>query len=601
MSSDQLSARHQGTPWRSFGRGLRLFLQVSPLRALMVFGVSLPLAILPAIQVGLIAAVVQGVADAVGGSGNAGSAVRAAIAMGVLSVLSQAFGAADSYLRSVIQFDFNTRISELLLEKSVKMDLQQFEEPENYDKLQRSLQEGVSSAYETFIGAVDSFRNGLQLVSVAGVLVAWNPVLALAVIASPAPVILATVWYGERVFSLEQERTQDRRRSYYYRYLCANDSSYKELRMFGLHNHVRSLFSTFVRRFKAQDEFLARRQALFTGVGGVISVLVSSGAVVFAATDAIGTGDVGRIAGYLTAIGTVQAAATGLFLGIAALHQSSLFLGNYFSFMDIPDSVIRDGTETFSGVVREGITFENVSFKYPGTDRWVLRDINLYIPRGQTLAIVGHNGAGKTTFVKLLCRLYEPTSGRILIDGRPISDFSLESLRRGMGVIFQDFTKYEETLRTNIAWGNIEGNPSTDDVLESVSGAGAEPVVERLTAGLDTMLGRHFVDGEQLSIGQWQRVSLARALVRKAPILILDEPTSAIDAAAEADMFDRMAYVASESTCILIAHRFSTVRMADAIVVIQDGVIVEAGSHSELMSKNGTYKDLFTLQARGYK
>ncbi|MET9969860.1 ATP-binding cassette domain-containing protein, partial [Streptomyces sp. NPDC006356] len=326
----------------------------------------------------------------------------------------------------------------------------------------------------------------------------------------------------------------------------------------------------------------------------------SSGAMLWAIHDTTSSGQVGQLAGYLQAIGSIQVSAHGLLLGIAGLYKDTLFLGNLFAFFALPERQIKGGTRTFPEKLCTGIEFRNVSFTYPGTTNRVLDDLTFRIPAGQCVALVGQNGAGKTTIVKLLTRLYEPTGGQILIDDVPIEEYDLDELQRNMGVIFQDFIRYEMTVRDNIGFGRIDARHDDERVADAAASGGAGPVIETLPGKYDTMLGRHFEDGHQLSGGQWQKIALSRAFMRKAPIVILDEPTAAIDAEAEAGIFGRLRTIAHEATSLVIAHRFSTVRIADKIIVIEGGKLIEQGRHDELVKADGVYAYLFNLQASGY-
>lgn len=289
-----------------------------------------------------------------------------------------------------------------------------------------------------------------------------------------------------------------------------------------------------------------------------------------------------------------------MLLGIAALYKDSLFLGNLFDFFALPERQLKGGTRAFPDKLRKGIEFRDVRFVYPGTDRVVLDGVSFTIPAGRCVALVGQNGAGKTTLVKLLTRLYEPSGGRILVDDVPIEEYDIDDLQRHMGVIFQDFIRYELPVRDNIGFGRVEARQDTERVAEAARAAGAEGIVESLPQKYDTMLGRHFEDGHQLSGGQWQKMALSRAFMRRAPVVVLDEPTAAIDAEAEAEIFTRLKEIARGATSLVIAHRFSTVRMADHIVVVENGKVIEHGVHQDLVRADGVYARLFRLQASGY-
>jgi ATP-binding cassette subfamily B protein len=322
--------------------------------------------------------------------------------------------------------------------------------------------------------------------------------------------------------------------------------------------------------------------------------------MIYAMIATISIGLIGQFSAFILAVSRVQASSQLLVAAIGKLYKDALFIGNLLEFLDLPESTIASGRRPFPRRLTHGIEFRDVTFIYPGTDRVALDRLTCLLPAGKCVAVVGANGAGKTTLVKLLTRLYEPTSGQILIDGAPIEEYDLADLRRNIGVIFQDFIQYEMTVQENIGFGRVEDLGDRERIRTAAEQSTAAEFLERLPQGYDTMLGRLFEGGHQLSGGQWQKVALARAFVRQAPVVILDEPTAAIDAEAEAEIFGRLREIAYNATALLIAHRFSTVRMADHIIVVDEGRLIEQGSHDELLLAEGTYARLFMLQATGY-
>jgi ATP-binding cassette subfamily B protein len=296
-----------------------------------------------------------------------------------------------------------------------------------------------------------------------------------------------------------------------------------------------------------------------------------------------------------------QQAFQSILSALGGMYEHNLYMSNLFQFLAIPTASPNPKALPAAADDEKGIRFENVGFRYPGQDRWALRNLSLFIPQGQSLALVGHNGAGKTTFIKLLTRLYEPTEGRILLDGRELRDWDEEALRRRIGVVFQDFNQYQLKLRENVGFGSVEHLEDEPRMERAIDRGGAAEVATSLKEGLDTQLGRWFKDGVELSGGQWQKVALARAFMREdADILVLDEPTAALDAEAEHAVFERFRTLAKGRTAILISHRFPTVRMADRILVLEGGEVVEEGSHAELIARGERYAHLFALQAQGY-
>ncbi|MFJ9772914.1 ABC transporter ATP-binding protein [Kitasatospora sp. NPDC101157] len=583
-------------------RVIALFWRLSPAKVTGYALCTVLNAAVPGLQIALTARVVQSVADAVGGlAGARDDALDAGYQLLALAVFGHLLGVAVQYLDSLLRLELTTSIGEQVMRKGITLDLQQYEDADAYDKLQRAFQESNGGrVYQLFAEMLEAGRELVTLLSVSAVLFAWSPWVALVILASPIPSVVAHMAFSHKVFEIEYARTADRRRLYYYQYLTTTDHSFKEVRLFQLGPYLLDRYRELVRRFFRIDRGVARRQSVTVGGFGLLSVLASSGALLWAIRDAADGSRVGELAGYLQAIGTVQVAAHGLLLGAASLYKDTLFLGNLFGFLDLPERRVAGGSRPFPATLREGIEFRDVSFRYPGTDRPVLDRLSFRIPAGACVALVGQNGAGKTTVVKLLTRMYEPTGGQILIDGVPIEEYDVDDLQRNMGVIFQDFIRYEMTVRHNIGFGRVESLDDHGRVRQAAESAGAAPAVEALPGGYDTMLGRHFEEGHQLSGGQWQKIALSRAFMRRAPIVVLDEPTAAIDAEAEAEIFGRLRDIAGESTSLVIAHRFSTVRIADRIVVVADGRLAEEGTHDELLRADGIYARLFRLQASGY-
>lgn len=583
-------------------RVVRLFWKLSPARVTAFTVTSMLSAALPALQISLTAATVQSVVEAVGGTAGAkDEALNTGLALVGLSIAQHVLGTCMQYLEALLRIELTTRIGELVMRKGTLLDLQQYEDSDAYDNLQRAFQESNGGrVYQVFAQLLEVTRELITLVSVSVVLFSWSPWIALVILVSPLPSVISHVVFTHRAFEIEYDRAADRRRLYYYQYLTTTDHSFKEIRLFQLGSHFVDLYTGLVRAFFRIDRGLARRQSLVGGGLGLLSVAASSGAMLWAIRSATTSGKVGQLAGYLQAIGAIQVSAHGLLLGIAGLYKDTLFLGNLFAFFDLPERQIKGGTRPFPRKLRTGIEFRDVSFTYPGTTRPVLDDLSFHIPAGQCVALVGQNGAGKTTIVKLLTRLYEPTGGQILIDDVPIEEYDLDELQRNMGVIFQDFIRYEMTVRDNIGFGRIDDRHEDGRVADAATSGGAEAVIEGLPHKYDTMLGRHFEEGHQLSGGQWQKVALSRAFMRRAPIVVLDEPTAAIDAEAEAEIFGRLRTIAHEATSLVIAHRFSTVRIADRIIVVERGRLIEQGRHDELLKADGVYAHLFNLQASGY-
>ncbi|HZX43808.1 MAG TPA: ABC transporter ATP-binding protein, partial [Myxococcaceae bacterium] len=406
-------------------------------------------------------------------------------------------------------------------------------------------------------------------------------------------------------FRLRNWRSPESRRLMYLEYVLANDEHAKEVKLFGLGPMLLDRYRSLGERFYLEDRKLAVQRA---GWGTGLS-LVGTGAfyvcyALMAVATAAGRLTLGLMTLYIVAFRQGQQAFQSILTAIGGMYEDNLYMSNLFEYLAIPTGRPLPPPElaALASGEEQGVRFEDVGFRYPGAEGWALRHVSLFIPRGQSLALVGQNGAGKTTFIKLLTRLYEPTEGRILLDGRDLRTWDEETLRRRIGVIFQDFNQYQFRFRENVGFGSVEHAEDVERLERAVGRGGADEVLKTLPAGLETPLGRWFKEGTELSGGQWQKVALARAFMREeADILVLDEPTAALDAEAEHAIFERFRQLARGRTTLLISHRFSTVRRADRIVVIEQGRIVEQGSHEELLALDGRYAHLFTLQAKGYQ
>ncbi|MER6171624.1 ABC transporter ATP-binding protein [Streptosporangium sp. NPDC001681] len=596
MVSDTQSGR-QGKYW---ARALRLLWEVNPRHVVGVLTLTAVTSVIPALNVYLTAMAVQAVADAVTDGDGLRTALWAGGALAGLMALAHFFAVGRNYLETLLQYRMANQVNERIMAKAIRLQLRHFEDPTTYDGLQRATREAGFRPYQIFADLIAVTSNAVSLVSVTVVLLSWDVRVALVVLLAPVPTMVANLFFGRLGWKIEHDRSADRRRTTYLQYLVTTDRTFKETRLFDLGPLFLERFRAMVGRFYAVDRQLEGRQAVASALLGLLSVAAAGGAVLFAVSTTVGTGQVGQFAGYIAAITLVQGALGSLFGGIAQLYEHNLFLGNLFSFLDIPEDALPSGSRPFPATLTKGVQFRNVTFAYPGTDTPVLSNLNLFLPAGQCVALVGQNGAGKTTLVKLLARFYAPTGGEILIDGHPIEEYDLEELRRNVGVIFQDFVQYEASARENIGFGSVAALDDNEAVRRAAGQAGALPFIDELPKGLDTQLGRWFEGGRQLSGGEWQKVALARAFLRNAPIVVLDEPTAAIDAEAEAEIFGQMTRLTDRSTTLMIAHRFSTVRVADHIVVIDHGKVLEEGTHAELMDREGVYAKLFRLQAAGY-
>jgi ATP-binding cassette subfamily B protein len=389
----------------------------------------------------------------------------------------------------------------------------------------------------------------------------------------------------------------------YLEHVLTVDSSVKEVKLFNLGEPLLKRYSDAFQVFFREDVDLARRRSIISVGLGVLASLSYYGAYAWIVFVTIaGAITLGSMTFYLTLFRQSQGAFQGLFSNITRLYEHGLFMDNLFTFLALQPQMTQAAQPVpVPPRLQRGIEFRNVSFRYPGRDDWALREINLMIAPGEKLALVGPNGAGKTTLIKLLTRLYDPTEGQILLDGVDLRDYDPDELHRRIGVIFQDFVRYQLTARENIGFGHIDHLDDVQRIDAAAQRGGADDIMAVLPAGMETMLGRWFEDGFELSGGQWQKIALSRAFMRDGEVLVLDEPTASLDAEREYAIFQRFRELTTGKIAVLISHRFSTVRMADRIAVIEGGRITEIGSHAELLQRGGTYARLFEMQAEGYR
>jgi ATP-binding cassette subfamily B protein len=501
--------------------------------------------------------------------------------------------------------DLNVRI----LEKAERLSLRHFEDANFYDKLTRARREASARPMSLIQSNFQVVRQGLTLAGYVALLIGFSGWMALAVLAATVPAFIAEARFSGAAFRLRNWRSPDSRRLTYLEYVLGNDEHAKEVKLFGLAPLLLGRYKQLAETFFADDRRLAVRRMVWGYALSLVSTVVFYGcyALIVAAT-VRGRLSLGDMTLYLVAFRQGQQSFQAVLSALGGMYEDTLYMSNLFDYLAIPTEERMSIGPVAVVRAEEGIRFEDVGFKYPGGagtgdgDRWALRNVDVFVPKGQSLALVGENGAGKTTFIKLLAGLYDPTEGRVLLDGRDVRAWDERELRARIGVIFQDFNEYQLALRENVAFGSVEHRDDELRVGRAVDQGGARELVATLAAGLDTQLGRWFSGGVELSGGQWQKVALARAFMREeADILILDEPTAALDAEAEHAVFQRFRALAAGRTTILISHRFPTVRMADRILVLAAGRVIEDGSHAELLAAGRRYAHLFGLQAAGYR
>lgn len=516
----------------------------------------------------------------------------------ISDLLSRGIALTDSLLGDL----FANRTSIKLMKHAVSLDLAQFENATFYDKLERARQQtnGRTALLSQILAqGQDAITMGLLLVG----LVTFNPWLIVLLLVSVIPSFIGEWHFNAKSYSLQRGWTPQRRELDYYRFIGASDETAKEVKLFGLSNFIIERFRNLSDRYFKENKKLAIERASWGSLLVAIGTLGYFGAYTLIIVETIkGIVTIGSLTFLAGSFRQLKSLLEGILGRFTSISQGALYLNDLFEFYQIEPQIISPTQPTpFPNPIKEGFRFENVGFKYPNSDKWANRNLNFILKVGEKLALVGENGSGKTTLVKLLARLYDPDEGRILLDGVDLKDYNLAELREHIGVIFQDFQKFNFTAGDNIAVGDIDVREELPELERAAQQSLADTVIEKLPLKYEQPLGKKFAKGIELSGGEWQKVALARAYLREAEVLILDEPTAALDARAEYEVFRRFAELTKGKTAILISHRFSTVRMADRILVLDKGNLLEIGTHEELLAKNGRYAELFYLQAEGYK
>src|SRR6266446_1159871 len=610
-------------------RVLRLVWDASPALTLGLFATTAIAGVIPAASAYtaklLTNAVVQGIgihqfhrpdhlslAD-LGGPGTLGfwqppvlSAVQWIVWLAVLQLALFAVTALLGTLRNItqqlLQNDVQMRIQLMVMEKAASLDLAFYEDPASYDLLRRAQTDSINRPVIMISTAFGLVQTLLTFITMIALLVVVSPLLAVVALASPKPAFIADTRYGWRGYNIARWGSRLLRRMNYMVTLVTTDSFAKEVKLFGLGGYFINRYRLIAKAYYSSQRAQVARRYMTGFALGNLSTIVTSLTYLYVALQAIiGRLTLGDLTLYTTAASQVQGSIQGILGGFSGMYEHNLYLNILFELMETKSALPVPAKATkVPQPLRGEIHFENVTFAYPGAEANALNNLTFTVRPGETLAIVGRNGAGKTTLFKLICRLYDPNEGRILIDGIDIRDFDPNELRAQIGAMFQDYVTYQATAAENIGLGNVPDINDRDRIELAGREGGADELIEKLPDGYDTALGKWFDQGVNLSGGEWQKVALARAFMRDAKILLLDEPTSSLDAQAEYDLFERLRSLTRGRTAVYISHRFSTVRRADRIVFLEHGRLVEEGTHADLMKLNGRYARLFRMQASAY-
>jgi ATP-binding cassette subfamily B protein len=581
-------------------RAVRLVWQASPGWTLANFVLQVAQGILPLAALYLMKLIV----DAVTFSINAPDKAQAfkqivlliVIAGGValLNALSQLL---SNLINEAMSLTVTDHVFDILHAKSVEVDLEYYENPQYFDTLHRAQQEGPYRPTSIVNDLVRLVRNSVTLLAMTGLLVSLHWGIALILFAAVLPGVLVRIKYANRMYQWHQERTKTERQALYINWVLTGDIHAKEVRLFGLGDLLIDRFSKLHSKLRHEKLAIGKKRSIADFLAQASATIAVFGSFAFIAYRTVhGNITLGDMVMYFQAFQRGLSSMRDLLGGMASLYEDNLFLSNLFEFLTLKPKVTEPADPSpVPRPLQQGIALENVSFQYPGSTRKALEDISLTIAPGEVVALVGRNGCGKTTMAKLLCRLYDPMSGTITLDGIDLKHFATARLRREISVLFQDFVHYHTSAGENIWFGNTDQPPAQENIAVAARQAGVDELISSLPQGYDTFLGKWFEDGEELSSGEWQKIALARSFFRKSQIILLDEPASSLDPRAEHEIFEKFKVLVQGKTAVFISHRLSTVKMADRIFVMDKGRIVESGSYEELLQMAGSFAHLFEM------
>lgn len=589
---------------KNLKRAIRLVWQSTPFWSAVTTILLLVQGVLPLVSLYLMKRIVDAVTAGIGvGSAAFSEVLLLVILAGFTALIADCLRSLSGYAseaHSQIVTDF---VHDILHAKSIELDLDYYENSQFYNALHRAQQEAVYRPQRILNSLVQLAQNAISLIAIAALLISLHWAIAAILLAAAVPGLIGRINHTGKLYRQQRGWTLKERIAYYFHFMIVDNSYAKEVRLFDLGSGFRQRYRHLRDSIRQEKLALAkwRSQAeLIAQSSSTLTVFAACGFIAYQTL--MGEITLGGLVMYYQGFQRGQICLRELLSSLASLYENSLFLSHLYEFLDLNPTVSNlENPHPVPNPFSLGVTFEGVSFHYPHSSRPLLEEINLTIPAGQTVALVGENGAGKTTLIKLLCRLYDPTGGRIAIDGIDLRELNATEWRREISVVFQDYVRYNLTVRENIGFGNIANLAEEEAIIKAAQKAGVDKAIAKLPKGYETTLGTQFDEGEELSVGEWQKVAIARAFLRSAQILVLDEPTSALDARSEAEVFDQFRQLIRGKTAILISHRLSTVKMVDRIFVLEKGKIVESGTHAELLKIGGTYARLFAMQAKHYQ
>jgi ATP-binding cassette, subfamily B, bacterial len=519
-----------------------------------------------------------------------------------LAILSDGLSRATTLADSLLGDLFSNYTSIQIMQHAAILDLDQFEDSNFYDKLERARQQTIGRTI-LLSQVLSQVQDLITMGFLAAGLVIYYPWLIVLLFIAVLPAFMGESYFNDKTYSLSRRQTPERRELDYIRYIGASDETAKEVKIFDLSGFLIDRFRSLSNKFYKDNKRLAIKRSLWGTLFSVVGSLGYYGAYVYILSKTVrGELSIGTLTFLAGSFRQLRSLLEGILSRFTSVSQGAIYLKDFFDFFEIePKIKLSSNARPFPKPIQQGFTFEDVGFKYVNSEHWANRHLNFTLHPSEKLALVGENGAGKTTLVKLLARLYDPTEGRILLDGHDLREYDLAALRKQVGVIFQDYLRYQMTVSQNIAVGDISEKENKGLIIHSARQSLADLLIQKLPGKYGQQLGKRFNQGVELSGGEWQKIALARAYMKDAQLFILDEPTSALDARAEFEVFQRFSELTKGKTAVLISHRFSTVRMADRILVLDKGEILEQGSHEELLNKKNRYAELFRLQARGYR